>query len=220
MRYSQYMIAGCMIFFILSCGKTKKETSEQKQPEAIPEKSATEYTVDTKASVLRWKGSKNAGSHNGTIQLKSGMISTEKDVIVAGSFTVDMKTIVDLDLTDPKENKKLVDDLSSENFFYVKKFSTSSFRITEATPLNEPDASGYNYSIKGNLTIKDVTRNITIPANVIINKNELSAKSHFSISRKEFKLQYAKGKLFRGIGDSIIHDTIEFNLDLKATTQK
>lgn len=219
-RSYKYIIAGCLTLFILSCGKPKKETSEQKQPEAIPEESAKEYTVDIKSSVLRWKGSKNAGSHNGTIQLQSGMISTDENVIVAGSFTVNMKTIVDQDLKDPKENKKLVDDLSSDNFFDVERFSTSSFRITEATQLKEPDASGNNYSIQGNLTIKDVTKNITIPAQVTINPNELTAKSQFSISRKEFKLKYAKGKIFRGIGDSIIHDTIEFNLDLKATPEK
>jgi polyisoprenoid-binding protein YceI len=203
-----------------SCGKPKSETSQQQQPEAQAEESAKEYIVDIKSTILEWKGSKNAGSHHGTIQLLSGMISTEKNVIVAGSFTVDMKTIVYKDLTDPKENKKLVDDLSSDNFFDVKRFSTSSFRITEATQLNEPDAQGYNYSIKGNLTIKDVTRNITIPAQVKITPTELSATSRFSISRKEFKLKYAKGKIFRGIGDSIIHDTIEFTLDLKASAKK
>src|SRR5688572_229898 len=147
-----YFLSTSLIVAAISCGKSKSQTSQQQQPEAQAEESAKDYVVDIQSTVLGWKGSKNGGSHNGTIQLLSGMILTEKNVIVAGSFTVNMKTIVDKDLTDPKENKKLVDDLSGDNFFDVRRYSTSTFRITEATPLSEPDASGYNYSIKGNLT--------------------------------------------------------------------
>ena len=203
----------------ISCGKPTPETRQQ-QPEAVAEESAKEFTIDTRSTTLGWQGSKNAGTHHGTIQLKSGTLSIEKNKVTAGNFVVNMKTIVDKDLTDPKENKKLVDDLSGENFFEVEKYPVSTFTITKSTKSEKADATGNNYSIQGNLTIKDVTRNITIQATIVIKGNELTARSTFSISRKEFNLQYAKGKIFRGMGDSIIHDTIEFNLVLKASAQK
>ena len=84
----------------------------------------------------------------------------------------------------------------------------------------KPDASGNNYSIKGNLTIKDVTRNIPIVAKVSIDNTHFSATAKISISRSDFKLIYGKGKIFKGIGDSIINDTIEFNLNLQASASK
>ncbi len=206
---------------LISCGNKKVDpTTEDKKDIAVPTESGTNYEVDTKATVLLWKGSKAKGAHHGTIQVSSGSLSVEKETITAGNFIIDMTTIKDLDITDQKENKKLVDDLSSDNFFDVAKYPLSKFEITSSEKLEKPDADGNNYSIKGNLTIKDVTKNITIPAKVKIEADQFSATSKFSIDRREFKLKYGEGKLFKGIGDNIINNIIEFNLDLRANSPK
>jgi polyisoprenoid-binding protein YceI len=214
----QIIIASLSVLFIISCGNKKVEPkAEDKQQVEVPTESSKTYTIDTRSTVLGWKCSKSTGTHHGTIQVTKGSISVEKEKITAGRFTIDMKTIKDDDLTDPKENKKLVSDLSSDNLFDVEKYPVSTFEITSSEKMDKPDGSGNNYSIKGNLTIKDVTKNITIPAKITITAQEFSATSNFSIQRTDFKLKYGKGKLFKGIGDSIINNTIEYTLKLKAT---
>ncbi len=216
--YLIIVIISCLI----SCGNKKEKNTTTSKEQDVSEVSASDdtYLVDKDRSTLGWKGCKDAGCHNGTIQIKEGTLAVDKNDLIAGSFTVDMKTIVDLDLKDIKENDKLVADISSDNFFDVKKYPTTKFEITASEKLKEMDAAGNNYLIKGNLTIKDVTRNISFPAKITIDQKEFLAKAKFSINRSEFNLKYGKGKLFKGIGDKIIHNPIEFNIDLVATIQK
>src|SRR5687767_7091781 len=128
------------IILTVSCGNKKSPGSEDEKEVATADKSNTTYTVDPATTVVGWKGFKSAGSHHGTIQVKNGTISVDeaKEEITAGNFTIDMKTIKDLDLTNPKENKKLVDDLSSDNLFDVQKFPTSVFEITLAQKMQQP----------------------------------------------------------------------------------
>lgn len=203
--------------FLISCGnrKEKPKINDQQQI-VVPDKSSIPYLVDVKNTVVGWKCCKDAGCHHGTIEVKEGTMSVEQDKLVAGTFVIDMQTIADQDLTDPNQNKKLVADISSENFFDVPNFPVSKFEITSSEILKAADAEGNNYNINGNLTIKDVTRNISFPATININKEKITAKGAFTIDRTEFKLKYAKGKLFKGIGDDIIHKNIDFTIDLTA----
>ena len=96
---------------------------------------ATNLKLDTTASTVEWKAYKKMGSsHNGTIKLKSGEVEFKKDVLVGGTFVVDMKTIANLDLaTSPDYQAKLVGHLSAEDFFNAAKFPESTLKIKSAT---------------------------------------------------------------------------------------
>ena len=131
-----------------------------------------------------------------------------------------MKTIACLDLTEPEDNKGLVDHLSGKDFFDVATFPTSKFEITGTQKLAQADKDGNNYNIMGNLTIKDVTKNITIPANVTMDSSKFTAKSKFNIDRTEFKVEYKSGKIFPDLKDKAIGDIIEFDLNLVASPKK
>lgn len=206
-----------MIAITLGCGGKKDSVkTEDKKDVAVATELSTTFKVDTLTSVLNWKGSKAASSHNGTIMLSSGSISVEKNNITAGSFVVNMSTIKDLDLTDAKQNGGLVGHLTSPDFFDVAKFPTTKFEISGTEKLATPDSLGNNYKIMGNLTIKDVTKNITIPANITMDSTMFSATSKFNIDRTEFGIQYGSGKFFKNLGDKLINDIIEFDLVLKA----
>jgi polyisoprenoid-binding protein YceI len=102
----------------------------------------------------------------------------------------------------------------------VAKFPTSKFEITGAEKLAQADSLGNNYKIMGNLTIKDVTKNITIPANVSMDSTQFTATSKFNIDRADFNVQYGSGKFFKNLGDKAIGDIIEYDLNLKATPKK
>ena len=210
------MLAAGILF---SCGNTKTVKTEDKKDVAEVTSLSKTFAVDVSASTLGWTGKKVTKQHNGTIGIKSGSISVENDQIKAGKFIVDMTTIRNIDLTDAGANTNLVGHLSSPDFFDVQRYQESRFEITSAEKLAQPDSAGNNYNIMGNLTIKDVTKNITIPAVVTMDSTKFTAVSKFSIDRSEWNVQYGSGKFFKGLGDNLIDDIISFDLDLRAVPE-
>jgi polyisoprenoid-binding protein YceI len=206
--------------FIASCGNKGAVKTEDKKEVAVATELSTNYEVDVTTSTLGWKGTKVGGAHNGTIKIVSGTIAVEKNNITAGNFVIDMKTIKNLDLTDVEAAGKLIGHLGSADFFDTEKYPTSKFEITGAEKLAQADSSGNNYKIMGNLTIKDVTKNITIPAKVSMDPTEFTATSKFNIDRTDFKVEYGSGKIFPKMKDKAIGDIMEFDLNLKALPKK
>lgn len=162
-------------------------------------------TINTENSRVEWKGSKViGGTHNGTVKVKSGQVTLDGETLKKAEVIVDLSTIVDLDLTDPKWNQKLVGHLKSEDFFHIEKFPTARLEITEAKN------SGNKYEMKGNLTIKDQTQPITLSATVSKEKGIRVVETSFSIDRTLWGLKYGSGKFFKDLGDKMISDTIDF----------
>lgn len=205
---------------LFSCGSKNTVDTKDKQDVAEVTAISQTYNVDVAASSLGWLGKKVTGQHNGTIQIKNGTVSVENNELKAGNFVVDMASIKNEDLTDAEMNGKLIGHLTSEDFFNTATYPESKFEITGTEKLAQPDADGNNYKIMGNLTIKDITKNITIPAKVTMDEATFSATSKFSIDRTEWNIQYGSGKFFKNLGDKMIDDAIQFDLTLKANAGK
>lgn len=203
---------------IIGCGKSDKvaPTGEKKETAAIQEGNKI-FKLDVAASTVLWHGKKVTGEHNGTIAFKGGEFGIDGEKVTAGKFEIDMNTITDKDLTDEAMNKKLVDHLKSDDFFSVEKFPTSRFEITKVEALNDASKPGFNHTVTGNLTIKDVTKSISFPANVKIEGGVLTANADFDVDRTEFGLKYGSGKFFQDIGDKMIYDN--FNLKINITAK-
>jgi polyisoprenoid-binding protein YceI len=113
---------------------------------------------------------------------------------------------------------KLKGHLLSGDFFDAEKFGVAKFEITKVEPYtaNGTDTSivsGANFSVSGNLTIKDVTKNITFPAKVDLDENTLKAKGNFDIDRRQWNMNYGNDKT---LGDKFISETVNIELDLEA----
>ena len=203
---------------IAGCGKSDKvaPTGEKKETAAIQEGNKI-FKLDLAASNVLWHGKKVTGEHNGTITFKSGEFGADGDKITAGKFEIDMNTIVNKDLTDAETNAKLVNHLKSDDFFSVEKFPTSKFEITKVEAFNDAGKPGFNHTVTGNLTIKDVTKSISFPANVKIEGGVLTASADFDVDRTDFGLKYGSGKFFQDIGDKMIYDN--FNLKINITAK-
>jgi polyisoprenoid-binding protein YceI len=176
---------------------------------------AAAYKVDTKASKVDWKGTKKIGNfHSGKISLKDGQVQTnDKNELVGGNFVIDMTTITNDDLAaDPDSQKKLVGHLSSADFFDVKKYPTSIFKITNVTK-----KTGNDYLLKGDLTIKDKTHSIEFPAEVKPTATGLKGEAKFKIDRTKWDVKFGSGNFFKELtADKIINNEIEFDLDIVA----
>lgn len=216
-----YMTAAVAAMAFSSCGSNATKAGEADSVSTASASAGT-YKVDVAGSSIEWKGTKavGVGEHNGTISIKEGDLSVENGNITAGKFYIDMNSIKNLDLTDTAYANKLIGHFRSDDFFNVEKFPTASFEITKV----EAKAEGENtHLISGNLTLRDVTKNISIPAKVDINDAGLVATGAVVINRLDWGINYDKEKMSltekaqQAAKNGIVSKDIQLKINLKAT---
>ena len=152
-----------------------------------------------------WKGYKVTGSHEGTINLKSGFLTFNDNKLTGGEFVMDMNTIVTTDLQGEYKGK-LEGHLKSDDFFGVEKHPTAKLVISKV------DATGKNsYKITGNLTIKGITNVITFDLSVYGNK----ANAALKIDRTKYDVRYGSTSFFDNLKDKAIYDEFDLVADLQ-----
>ena len=161
--------------------------------------------VKIKDSALTWVGSKVTGSHEGTINLKSGFLTLDNNDLVGGEFVIDMTTIVCTDLSG-KGKASIEGHLKSDDFFSVDKFPTASLTI-----LNVKKKSLGQYQVAANITIKGITQEIMFDAEI----KEKIAKAKLVLDRTEFGIIYKSGNFFEELADKAIYDEFEMSIELK-----
>ena len=195
---------------LTACKGEKKEKVETKE-EVKVEKLAALNNVDTANSVITWKGTKPTGAHNGVILLKEGSLLIENGTLTGGEFVIDMSSIKNLDIpADNDGNAKLVGHLTSADFFDVTTYPTSKFVITNVEEKED------KLHVTGNLTIKDVTKSITIPAMLSKEGDTTIFKSEtFNVDRADFNVKYASKSFFDNLKDKFIDDMMELSFTVK-----
>lgn len=204
------------------CNNTSEKTETATKTETTTETATTTegtHAVDVAKTVLKWEGGKKLvpSKHNGTIKVSEGHLTVENGNITAGSFTVDMTSIDNEDLKGTEKIGDLIGHLKSPDFFDVEKFPIATFVVTNAEVVSGNAAATHN--ISGDLTIKGKTNAVTFPALVIVNGNEINTKAKFSIDRSLWDVQYGSESFFKGLGDKVIKNEIDFDLDLTATAK-
>lgn len=174
------------------------------------------FKVDVKQSKLEWHGKKVTGEHNGLINIQSGTLKFNNDKLAGGQFTIDMNTIVDLDLESEEWNTKLVNHLKSDDFFSVEKFPTAKFKITEVKA-HKAEESDANYWIKGELTIKGKTNPIEFAVKIEKNEKGISGTATMTVDRSKYDVRFGSGSFFEGLGDKLIYDDFDMKISLTAT---
>jgi polyisoprenoid-binding protein YceI len=171
------------------------------------------YVVNTNQSNLVWKAEKVTGKHDGTVKLSGGEITVANNNLVSGSFTIDMTSLAVVDIKDPGTNGKLLGHLKSDDFFSVEKHKTATFVITSVTPGSQKGS----FTVKGNLTIKGITKAIEFPAAIIMDGNDLKATATITVDRTKFDIRYGSKSFFESIGDKAIYDDFTIELQLLAS---
>ena len=186
------------------------------------------YTVNTNESKIEWIGTKVSGYHEGEIKLKDGQLMVSENNLVGGNFVIDMPTIA---VTGPEDvdeesNQKLLGHLKSADFFEVEKHPEATFEITSVTPftgtvqdstdarqasISEYKVTDPTHTISGNLTIKEITKNVTFPAKVSVTDNSVDALAKFNVDRTQWNVVYP------GKTDDLIRNDIHFGIKVKAT---
>ncbi len=160
--------------------------------------------VKTEESTVTWKAYKVTGSHAGTVNLKEGTLIFDEGKLTGGEFVVNMTSLITTDdLGDMKA--KLEGHLKSDDFFGIATHPTASLVFTKVK------ASGKNsYEVKGDLTIKGITKTISFDVSVYGSK----ATATLKVDRAEYNVRYGSGSFFDNLGDKTIYDEFDLVVDL------
>jgi polyisoprenoid-binding protein YceI len=180
------------------------------------------YIIDTKQSVVIWKGSRllgawegtkflGDGSNTGDVDLLKGELLIDNRQLVGGAVEVDMNTIENF--VDQRSLNKL------PAFFDVKKFPVSTFAITKVDTGNDgntkvpPDGSirvnDGNIKVTGNLTIEGITKAVTFPAKMYFKDGmdgTVEVNGTLIIDRTDWGIDYGSEKHFYQSGDAILDE--------------
>jgi polyisoprenoid-binding protein YceI len=203
---------------LTSCGGSETSKTEAGGEAAQATAAAVTYKVDSAASKIEWLAKKVTGQHNGTIALTNGELKAEGAKLTAGAFSINVKSLKVLDLTDAKMNGDLTGHLNSPDFFNTAEHPEAKFEIISAEAIEGAAAGAPNYNIKGNLTIKGITKAVTFPATIAMDATQLTANAEFDIDRTEWDIKYGSGKFFQNLKDKAINDnfTVKFAIVAKA----
>ena len=174
---------------------------------ALNAQESASFKADAASSTINWKGYKPTGSHEGTIELQAGNLMMDGDAIT-GSFVVNMSSLKDAD-----GSAKLEGHLKSKDFFEIEVFATSKFEIT-GTEMKDG-----KLHVTGNLTIKDVTKEITFSATIAKGDGMVTLTSEtFQINRADYNIQYKSKSFFNNLKEKFIND--EFDLQVSIVAKK
>lgn len=174
------------------------------------------YKIDLEQSKLEWEGRQVTHTHHGTINLKTGFIELSDGVLKSGEFTIDMNSIVNLDLEDESWNKKLINHLKSDDFFSVASHPIAYLKITGAKNYKDSDSNA-NYLIVGDLTIKGITHSIEFPAELKTEDGIIIANAKIEVDRSKYDVRFRSGSFFTDLGDKLIYDNFTMNVMLHAS---
>jgi len=201
------------VLFISCKEKAKEEKNTEEVKTDVQEIPDAIYSVDTESSELIWIGFKPTGAHNGTVAVKEGSLEIIGGKLTTGKFEFDMNTITVLDMPEDDEfNAKLKGHLKSGDFFDVENNPTSTFEIVVV------DSKSEEIYIKGNLTIKGITKSIEFPVQLTAFDDgvKLTSKA-FKIDRTEFDIRFKSQKFFNDLKDQFINDEFEISFEINAS---
>lgn len=219
------LIAFSIVVAFASCASGGQKTETKDAAEVKSADYDFKYDVNLEQSTLEWEGYKPTGTHNGTVAVSDGKLKFSEGNLVGGEFTIDLTSIVVLDVTDPDMNAKLTGHLLSADFFEVETYPNARFVITGVVALDNPQVDPAKekgdlvptHAISGNLTMKDVTKNLTFNAAVSIEGDLFVAQTNmFFIDRVDWNVQYGSKKLFAELQDNFINDEMGIKINLVA----
>jgi len=172
------------------------------------------FKADTKLSTVEWYAEKIGGKHNGVIGLSNGTISNDHGNLSA-VFEIDMTSIATKDLTG-EYAAKLDKHLKSEDFFGVEKFPKAKFVSTSITPIKDAKAGSNTHTVKGNLTVKEKTNEISFDAVIKSEGGKMICMGTAVVDRSKYDVKYGSKSFFPEIGDKMIYDDFKVKFSVVA----
>ena len=170
--------------------------------------SQSKFMAHAKRSGLLWfKGH----SHHLAASDFSGQVELTPDTITPASLRLVVKAAslheTGADFTDAQ--KQIINKELKDIVFHPDQYPDITFQSTNVT-VNRSTPNRHEVKITGNLTLHGVTKQITIPAVVTLQGNDLRAVGEFSIDRGDFKVKATSA--FHGMVR--VDDDVKFEFDI------
>ena len=169
------------------------------------------YKILPENSTIEWVGEKVSGAHSGYINLQNAFFLFEEEKFVGGEFNIDMNSIKCTDIENPKYAAKLEEHLKDSDFFNTNKYPTSNFKISKII------FDGTSYMITGDITIKEISQEITFPAQFENDGDLFHATASLKIDRTKHDIKYGSGSFFDDLGDRMIYDEFTLKIHLQGS---
>lgn len=168
------------------------------------------FNIVSTQSNIDWVGRKVTGAHNGTIGIKEGSLLFDNDHLIGGRFVADTTSIKILDITDPATNTQFAGHLASDDFFSSAQYPEAIFNITSVSGAH----------IEGDLTIKNSTHPISFDAQINLSGDVVTASGTIVVDRTQYGMKFRSGSFFKDLGDILIYNDFELQVNITATAAK
>ena len=175
-----------------------EETPESPSDEAQQE--SQELTFDTESSSIEWVGAKVTRDHHGGFEDWTGTATVRGERVEQLDFTVDTRSIF-------SDDPELTEHLRTEDFFAVEEYPEASF---SSSRIVEHDGDEATHRVSGAFTIRGVTNNVTFPATIEFDGDQVRGSAEFTIDRFDYDIDYP------GMADNLIEDKVLLQIDLTA----
>ena len=133
--------------------------------------------ISGESAKITFAGSSGDSSQAGHFEQISGSLNCPTDNPEDISFQID------IDMNSIKtEFDLLTKHLKSDEFFDVEKFPTAKFKTSKITR----DETSGDFNITGEMTIHGVSNQLTVPAKIKLDENQVSIDAKFDIRQSEF----------------------------------
>lgn len=207
----RFLFLIAMSVMIFSC----KDKQAENNAGAVAAAEGAKFVASPEMTKIMWEGAKPTGTHKGTIGISGGEVFVSNGAVTSGNFTLDMNSITVTDLTGEEKTNleahlKGTAEKGADDFFNVTKFPTGKFEITG---VEASTAAGANANVKGNLTLRDKTNEISFPANVTVTDSTVTVTAaKFNIDRTKWGVNYGSKNIFKDLGDKFINDEIALEI--------
>jgi len=239
-----------MLFTLASCTKQpKSDTARISDPEdLLTTNEGTIYEIDTATSIITWVGTKPTGRHNGIFKILNGKIQVVKienqidsqlvndqvekhlNKINHASVTININSIDILDLKDDRvQYNILLKYLRSDDFLQVDKFPEAKFELISIKEMEEDTTKRINneftvinptHKVKGNLTLKGITKSIEFPIRMDMRNQKLEASAKFNIDRTAWSIHHQnENDPVARTKDGLINNVVNVGFEIIAYSQ-
>ena len=170
------------------------------------------FPVDVEASLIEWAGRNPNTTHRGRLRLSAGEVQIKAGRI-EGRFTIDMRSIENINLAGSDLQPVLEGHLKSDDFFFVELFPEAHLEMT-ATPITTTlPASAPNYEVTGRLQLRGVGADLQFPATIVPTEDgRITAEAHFDFDRTRWGVIYGSSKFFEQLGKHLVFDLVSLQV--------
>ena len=176
------------------------------------------YAISPSESVISWSDAKPRSSDgyaiSGTLSIETATVTVIEGT-TTGIFALALTTLHVGTVTKEAGNDRDFEEiLKGPGFLDSKKFPLGKFTVTEMVPYAD-SATTFMYSVKGDLTLKNVTHQILFPAVMYVKEGRLHIEARTEIDRSLWNLTFGPEAL-KKITESVMSNTIAISLALVA----